>query len=203
MCDHNSKIAFGEIESTDVSFGTSANYAYDLFLEKKRKIAALEYECELLIDKYHSEMCQSHIPPQFRQNIISDMYGKDKMLCKSARTIFLTNVFSDEFRKRHQVAFEKRIWQGYEKTGVSIILNIEDSDYYYSVEIPFPKNIKDNKTKTYLMGRVKFRADRILKSKWNDFMKEWESIQKPTYDWKKCFEAIEADVEKKGVKNED
>lgn len=194
MFDDDSMIAFGEVRTTDVSFGTSANYAYELYKEKKQKISELEYECKLLVDKYHSEMCHAHIPPQFRQDIISDMFGKDTDIAYKARNHFLEFVFSKEFINKHRIVFEAPQWLGYERTSVYIILNISDSNYNYSVEIPFPNNITKEKTKTYLMGQVMFRADRILKSKWKDFIKEWEAVQMPTYDWKACFEAIEKDV---------
>ena len=183
-----------EGEVTNIAFGTMADSAYGLYLAKKKKIADLEFECNLLVDKYHSEMCHAHIPLQFRQDIISDMYGKDTDTAYKARNHFLKFVFSEEFLNKHKIVFEKPLWQGYERTGIWIIMNVADADYYYSVEIPFPKNIKEDKTKTYLMGRVKFRADRILKSKWDDCVKEWEAVQMPTYDWKACFEAIEKDV---------
>ena len=164
---------------TDIAVGTSARYAYELYNEKRRQIDALEYECRLLIDKYHSEMCNAHIPPQFRQDIINEKKKKnDKDISRLARNHFLKLVFSEDFLKEHDL----------------------DGDYYYSVEIPCPqKSIKDE-TKARLMGQVKFRADRILKSKWDEFVKEWEAVQMPTYDWKKCFEAIEKVVNEENKK---
>ena len=180
--------------TTDVSVGTTADYAYDLYQKKKQQIADLEYECKLLVDKYHSEMCYSRIPPQFRQDIINNMFGKDANLAHQTRNSFLKLVFSEEFLKKHKITFRYSQWHGYERTGVSIILDIVDTNFYYLVEIPFPENVKKDETKEYLMGRVKFRADKIEKSKWDNFVKKWNSVQMPTYDWKECFEAIEADV---------
>ena len=185
---------------TDIAVGTSARYAYELYNEKRRQIDALEYECRLLIDKYHSEMCNAHIPPQFRQDIINEKKKKnDKDISRLARNHFLKLVFSEDFLKEHQIEFKELMWLGYERTAANVMLDL-DGDYYYSVEIPCPqKSIKDE-TKARLMGQVKFRADRILKSKWDEFVKEWEAVQMPTYDWKKCFEAIEKVVNEENKK---
>lgn len=187
-----------EGEVTNIAFGTTADSAYGLYLAKKKKIADLEYECELLVDKYHSEMCHSHIPPQFRQDIIEDLFAKDKSISNAARTLFLTLVFSDDFLQKHSIVFKELMWQGYERTGAVIMLDIDGCDYYYSVEIPCPNNIKKDVTRKSLMGKVKFRVDRIAKSKWENHVKVWEAVMMPTYDWKKCFEAIEVDVAQKG-----
>lgn len=181
---------------TDIAFGTSANYAYDLYKEKMERIAALEYECKLLVDKYHSEMCHSHIPVQFRQELIEDIFSKDKKKVKFAREQFLRKGFSDNFLQKHSIAFKEVRWQGYERIGAAIIFDIDGGDYYYSFEIPFPENIKKDEIRKRLVGGVKFRADRIAKSKWDNFVKEWQSVKMPTYDWKECFKAIEADVAK-------
>ena len=85
---------------------------------------------------------------------------------------------------------------GYGRTAIGIVLAI--GDYQYTVEIPLPNNIVKPEDKERLMGQVKFRVDRIHKSKTKEFVKEMESVQMPTYDWKECFKAIEAIVEKEG-----
>ena len=177
---------------TDVTFGTTANYAYKLYLDKIRQIDDLKYECDLLIDKYHAEMCNSHIPPWFRENILDDLFSTDKDLCKVAREHFLSVCFTDKFLKKSKVEFLHQNFHGWEKTAIGIVLGI--GDYEYTVEIPIPKNIKGSKEKERLMGQVKFRADKIHKSKKDDFVKMPEVVQMPTYDWKKCFDAIEEDV---------
>lgn len=192
-------------EVTDIAFGTTADYAYRRYLAKKKMIADLEYECELLIDKYHSEMQRANIPYQFSENHINDMflepkYNKKK-LRDSARELFLEKGFSPEFLKNHKVEFVRMEFGGYHHTWIGVVLGI--GDFEYAVKLPQPKNIWSDKDKERLVGEVQFRVDRIHKSKLNEFVKEWEAVQMPTYDWKKCFEAIEKDVEKKGTKDED
>lgn len=192
-------IAFGTNETTDISCGTSANNAYGLYLEKKRQIADLEYECKLLVDKYHSEMCRAFIPMELSEVIIREMFGEDKKKKKATRKYLLDKCFTPEFVKTHKIEFSRVGWHGYSRTAVGIVLTI--GDYEYTIEIPLPQNILKEEDKERLMGRVKFRSDRIHKSKLNDFVKEWEAVQMPTYDWKKCFEAIEADVRKETNKD--
>lgn len=187
-----------EGEVTNIALGTTADYAYTLWQAKKKQIADLEYECEILVDKYHAEMGRSHMPPLFREDILDDMFGKDKELCRLSRKHFLTQCFSEGFLKKHKVEFVTHEVHGYGRTAMGIVLAI--GDYQYTVEIPLPNNIVKPKDKERLMGQVKFRVDRIHKSKLNEFVKEMESVQMPTYDWKKCFEAIENAV--KGGENE-
>ena len=177
---------------TDVTFGTTANYAYKLYLDKIRQIDDLKYECDLLIDKYHAEMCNAHIPPWFREDILDDLFSKDKDICSLARKHFLELCFSDEFLKKFEVEFVNSMKHGYGRTAFTVILGIGDYDYY--VEIPLPKNINTKDDKTRLVGQVKFQVVRLLKSKREEFFKMMESVQFLTYDWKKCFDAIEADV---------
>lgn len=183
---------------TDVSFGTTAKYAYDLYLAKMKQIDDLQYECDLLIDKYHAEMCNSHIPPWFSEDILNNLFSEDKDICKVAREHFLGLCFSDEFLKKFEVEFVNRITHGYGRTTFTVILCI--GDYDYSVEIPLPKNINNKDDKTRLVGQVKFRVDRLHKSKREEFFKVRESVQMPTYDWKECFTKIEDSVMAEFVK---
>ena len=177
---------------TDVTFGTTANYAYKRYLDKIRQIDDLKYECDLLIDKYHAEMCNSHIPPWFAENLLDSLFDENEETSRLARKHFLELCFSDEFLKKFEVEFVSHMIHGYGRTAFTVILCI--GDYDYSVEIPLPKNIKSEKDKTRLVGQVKFQVARLLKSKREEFFKEMESVQMPTYDWKKCFDAIEEDV---------
>lgn len=186
---------------TDVAFGTTAGYAYEMYLDKKRQIAALEYECELLVDKYHSEMRRSEIPCQFREHWVDDMFGKSKKEQEFARGFFMEKCFSKGFLKKHKVEFVSYRKAGYSRTSVGVVLGI--GEYEYTVEIPLPQNIFKDEDKKRLMGEVKFRVDRLHKSKKDDYVKTMESVQMPTYDWKACFDAIERDVDhasKKGAK---
>ena len=187
---------------TDIAFGTTAGYAYEMYLDKQRQIAALEYECELLIDKYHSEMCRASIPMGMYEALIMEMFGKDERKKENARKFFLDKCFTPEFVKTHKIEFSRVEWHGYNRTAAGIVLAI--GDYEYTVEIPLPQNIRDEKDKESLMGKVKFRVDRIHKSKLNEFVKEMEPVQMPTYDWQKCFAAIEKKVaeDKKTTKKE-
>ncbi len=187
---------FDHDNNTNIALGTTADYAYTSWLAKKKQIADLEYECDLLLDKYHAEMCRSHIPPQFREDILDDMFGKDKGLSRLSRKHFLTLCFSEGFLKKHKVEFVTHEVHGYGRTAIGIVLAI--GDYQYTIEIPIPKNIVKHKDKERLMGQVKFRVDRIHKSKKDEFCRQMESVQMPTYDWKACFKAIEAIVEKEG-----
>ena len=174
---------------TDVSFGTTAKYAYDLYLAKMKQIDELRYECNILIDKYHSEMCNAHIPPQFAEGFLNSLFDKNEETRRFARKHFLELCFSDEFLKKFEVEFVNGMVHGFGKTAFTVILCI--GDYDYSVEIPLPKNINSKKDKTRLVGRVQFQVNRLHKSKREEFFKVNESVQIPTYDWKECFEAIE------------
>jgi hypothetical protein len=180
-------------EVTNIAFDTTADYAYRQYLAKKKMIADLKYECELLVDKYHAEMKRADIPFMFSKNNLLDMFSKDKKVAKFTREQFLARGFSPDFLKEHKIEFVDYTRHGYHSTAIGIGLGI--GDYKYTIEFPQPANIWDEKDKEYLMGRVKFRADRIHKSKLNEGVKEWEAVQMPTYDWKACFEAIEKVVE--------
>ena len=193
MAKEDFTIEFDQTNNSNIVVGTSAERAYEMWCEKQKQIDDLEYECELLVNKYHDEMCRSHIPPQFRADILEDMFGKDKELSRLSRKHFLTLCFSKGFLKKHNVEFVTHEVHGYGRTAMGVVLAI--GDYQYTVEIPLPNNIVKSEDKERLMGQVKFRVDRIHKSKENDFLKKMESVQMPTYDWKKCFEAIEAIVE--------
>ena len=184
-------------EVTNVAFGTTAERAYEMYLSKRKQIYDLEYECELLIDKYHAEMTRADIPLMFSKDILPDMFSKDKKAVKFAREHFLEKGFSPEFLKTHKVEFKSFTRHGYTATAIGVVLGI--GDYEYTMEFPQPQNIRDEKDKKLLMGQVKFRVDRIHKSKLKEFVKEMEPVQMPTYDWKQCFEAIEAIVEKEDV----
>ena len=93
MAEDAFTVEFDQANNTNIAFGTTADYAYTLWLAKKKQIADLEYECDLLVDKYHDEMCRSHIPHQFREDILDDMFGKDKELSRLSRKHFLTLCF--------------------------------------------------------------------------------------------------------------
>ena len=181
-------------EVTNIAFATTADYAYRQYLAKKKMIADLKYECELLMDKYYSEMKLANIPFMFSQDILLDIFSKDKKAVKFAREKFLEKGFSPEFLKTHKVEFKSFTRHGYTATAIGVVLGI--GDYEYTMEFPQPQNIRDEKDKERLMGEVKFRVDRIHKSKLKKFVKEMESVQMPTYDWKECFKAIENIVDK-------
>ena len=181
-------------EVTNVAFGTTADYAYRQYLAKKKMIDDLEYECELLIDKYHSEMNRADIPLVFSNDVLLAMFSKDKKAVKFSRERFLEKGFSPEFLKSHKVEFKSFTRHGYTASAIGVVLGI--GDYEYTMEFPQPWNIRDEKDKKLLMGQVKFRVDRIHKSKTKEFVREMEPVQMPTYDWKKCFEAIETIVAK-------
>lgn len=186
-------------EVTNIAFGITADYAYERYCAKKKMIADLEYECELLVNKYHSEMQMANIPYQFSENHLRDMFTSSKefeKIRKCAREMFLEKGFSEEFLKKNKVEFVRLKFLGYNRTAIGVVLGI--GDYEYTIEFPQPQNILNKEVKERLMGNVKFRVDRLHKSKKDEFIKEMESVQMPTYDWKKCFEAIEADVEKEG-----
>lgn len=188
-------------EGTNIAFCTTADYAYELYLAKKKMIADLKYECELLVDKYHAEMKRADIPYVFSKVNLLEMFSKDKKkdkkAVKFARELFLEKGFSPDFTKRHKIEFVDYSLHGYHDTAIGITLGM--GDYEYTIEFPQPANIRDEKDKERLMGEVKFRVDRIHKSKKDEFIKEMEPVQMPTYDWKECFKSIEAIVEKDAI----
>lgn len=194
MAKDDFTIEFDHANNTNIALGTTADYAYTLWQAKKKMIADLEYECELLIDKYHTEMKRADIPLIFSKDNLLNMFSKNKKAVKFARKHFLAEGFSPDFSKEHKIEFVDYSLHGYYDTAISIKINI--GDYEYTIEFPQPQNIRDEKDKERLMGEVKFRVDRIHKSKLKEFVKEMESVQMPTYDWKKCFEAIETIVAK-------
>lgn len=196
--DWNISFDKGGVNNTNIVIGTTATYAYNLYLAKLRQIEELEYERDLLIDKYHAEMCNAHIPPQFAQGLLDSLFDENAETRRLARKHFLGLCFSDEFLKKFKVEFVNCVMHGYGKTAYTVILCI--GDYDYSVEIPLPKNIKSEKDKKSLVGRVQFRVDRLHKSKREEFFKESESVQMPTYDWKECFTKIEDKVMEEFVK---
>jgi hypothetical protein len=181
-------------EVTNIALGTTANHAYTLWLAKQKQIADLEYECDILVDKYHAEMKRADIPLIFSKDNLLNMFSKNKKMVKFARKHFLEKGFSPDFPKEHKIEFVDYSLHGYYDTAISIKLNI--GDYEYTIEFPQPWNIRDEKDKKLLMGQVKFRVDRIHKSKLKEFVKEMEPVQMPTYDWKECFMAIETIVAK-------
>ena len=188
-------VTISDGEVTNIAFGTTADYAYERYLAKKRQIADLEYECGILVDKYHAEMRKAKIPFLFSETHLKDMFDKEKKsaFVKTTREMFLEKGFSKGFLKKHKVKFVTSSTHGYSATAVGVVLGIDD--YEYTIEFPQPRNIRDEKDKEQLMGEVKFRVDRLHKSKINEFVRTMEPVQMPTYDWKKCFEAIERTVE--------
>ena len=184
-------------EMTNIAFCTTARYAYERYLEKKKMIDDLKYECELLVNKYHSEMQMANIPYQFSENHLRDMFTSSKefeKIRKCAREMFLEKGFSEEFLKKNKVEFVRLEFLGYNRTAIGVVLGI--GDYEYTIKFPQPKNIYTDEDREGLMGKVQFHVDRVHNSKKDEFIKEMESVQMPTYDWKKCFEAIETIVAK-------
>lgn len=186
------------VNNTNIVVGTTAPYAYNLYLAKRRQIEELEYECDLLIDKYHAEMCNANIPPQFAEGLLDSLFDENEETRRLARKHFLELCFSDEFLKKFEVEFVNHMKHGYGRTACTVILCI--GDYDYSVEIPLPKNINKKDDKTRLVGQVQFRVDRLLKAKREEFFKVPEPVQMPTYDWKECFTKIEDKVMEEFVK---
>ena len=187
---------------TDISFGTKADYVYDLYRAKQKMLADLKFECDCLVDKYHSEMKNAHIPLEFNEQMLVQMFCKDKKDkgaiadTKFARQKFLERGFYKVFIEKHKVKFVEYHIHGYSRTAICVVLEI--GDYRYFIEFPLPKNIIKTEDKERLMGDVKYRVDRIPKSKKDDFVKYMEPVCMPTYDWKKCFEAIEKIVNAEG-----
>ena len=180
--------------TTNIVSGTTAERAFKLWLAKRQQIADLEYESKVLVDKYHEEMCHASIPSQFREDVIDDMFGKDEKKSEFARGFFLKQCFTEEFLGKHTIEFNRVVWHGYGRTAAGVVLGI--GDYEYTIEVPMPHNIVKDEDKDRLVGMVRFRADRLHKSKKDEFVKTMEAVQMPTYDWKACFKAIEAVVEK-------
>lgn len=179
-----------------VTTGTSAEYAYELYISKKEEINRLKYECNLLIDKYHSEMCKINLPFVFSEASLEELFSSDDDVRNISRKEFLDFCFSEDFLKKNEVDFVGKVSHGYGRTAITIEMGI--GDYLYEVEIPIPENIVNDKDKEVLMGRVMFRADRMHKSKKNNFVRNLELVHKPTYNWKECFKSIEECVCKEG-----
>ena len=80
MAKDDFTIEFDQANNTNIALGTTADYAYTLWLAKKKQIADLEYECEVLVDTYHEEMRKANIPLMFSKDILLDMFSKDTMV---------------------------------------------------------------------------------------------------------------------------
>ena len=188
--------------SSDISLGTKADLAYKLFIEKKTLISNLQFECDLLIDKYHAEMSYANTPSEFSEPFLLALFNSstnekpNKDISLSFRKSFLQKGFSKAFLDSHSIDFVSYYSIGYTRTFIGIKLLI--NDFIYSIEFPQPKNIFKEEDKKHLLGQVMFRVDRIHKSKDKpeNLVKSFESVQPPTYDWKKCFDAIELFVSK-------
>lgn len=178
---------------TDISFGTKAKYVYDLYLAKRKMLDDIKFECGLLVDKYFSEIKSGHIPLEFKEQFLKDLFSEDKKKAKFTKNLFLKRGFSADFIKNHKIDFVDYEVHGYSQTAIGVVIGI--GDYNYTIQFPCPNNIIKDDDKKMLMGDVKFRVDRLHKSKVNEFMKNLESVCMPTYDWKRCFEAIEKVVE--------
>lgn len=192
----NWSIWSGEGECTNIAFGTAAQRAVDLYDAKQKLIFDLKFECKLLVEKYHAEMKRAEIPAWFREDIIWDMFDEDDKKCKFVRQGFLEKGFSSDFLKRHKVNLVSAYHAGQTHTSTGVRLEI--GDYEYSIEFPQPSNVVSDEDKENRFGELKFRVDRIHKSKKDEFVREMEPVQMPTYDWKACFEAIEKIVEEGG-----
>ena len=181
---------------TNIAFGTEAQRAVDLYDAKQKLIFDLKFECKLLVEKYHAEMKRAYIPAWFREDMIWEMFGEDGKKRKFARQGFLEKGFSKDFLKKHKVNLVSAYHVGQTRTSTGVDLEI--GAYRYSIEFPQPGNVVRDEDKEGRFGELKFRVDRIHKSKKDEFIKEMESVQMPTYDWKACFEAIEKIVEEDG-----
>lgn len=184
-------IIYGDCSSTNIALGTTAEYAYRRYCEIKEQIRDLEYECALFVDKYHAVMKEAKMPSEFTETYIEAMFeasGKEESL----RKFFLEKVFSKDFLESHKVEFIKEYRCGYSSYAIGIVLGI--GDYEYNIECPQPQNIYAEDDKKRLVGDVKFRVNRIHKSKANEVVLNLESVKSPTYDWKECFGAIEEKV---------
>ena len=181
-----------ETESGDVTAGTTAGRAYELYLATRRKIEELEYQRGLLVDKYHSEMQRAGIPGWLREGWIDDMFSSEGETRDLTRRVFLERCFSAAFRASRDVRISGLRKVGYWRTSVEV--HIEIGEYLYSVEVPLPGNIRSQEDKYRLMGQVMFRADKLPRSEAASYCKLWTPVQPPTYDWEACFRAIEDDV---------
>jgi len=200
--DYDNWSICGDGECTNIAFGTAAQRAVDLYDAKQKLISDLKFECKLLVEKYHAEMKRADIPAWFRKDILWDMFSDDAKKRKFTREGFLEKGFSKDFPKKHKVNFVSAYHVGL--SGASAGVRLEIGDYEYGIEFPQPMNVVRDEDKERFFGELKFRVDRIHKSKKDEFIKEMEPVQMPTYDWKACFEAIEKIVEsgKKDEKNE-
>lgn len=189
-------------ESTDVTFGTTARYASERYVEKKEQIDDLKYECRLLMDKYYSEMERASIPYEFRESNLLGLFSteKDETIVKESRNRFLRRGFSADFLVGREVEFVRFENHGWNRTAIGVVLGI--GGYEYTIEFPQPSNITTDEDRERLMGWVRFRVGRVHKSHKDDFTRYMETVQAPTYDWKQCFEAIEKAVEEEGKKEE-
>ena len=197
---YNTISAMPSISSTDISLGTSANTAYELYVQKQREIRNLEFERDLLINKYHDEMKKAIIPSELTEIYIVGMFDdSNKTSQSSRRKYFLEKVFSEDFLKKHKIDFIRYTFCGYSRYAVIIALGI--GNHEYCIECPLPLNIASFQDCKMLMGEVKYRADRICKSQANSLIREMESVCPPTYDWTACFAAIERAVESEAKEN--
>lgn len=186
----------GDTVHSDVTVGTSARRAYELYRAARREIEDLEYQCGLLVDNYHSEMQRADIPAWLREVWIEAMFSGDAPARDTARREFLDRCFSKDFRASHDVKPVELCYMGHSHTSAEV--RFEIGEYLYSVEVPLPGNIRSPEDKAHLMGRVMFRVDKLPMSEAASFCKEWRMVQPPTYDWKACFSAIEKDCVERG-----
>ena len=142
-------------------------------------------------------MKKAPIPVHLRKGFLNDLFDNNKKRSGFARKVFLEQSFSEKFLKKHKPKFSSLSWFGYRRTAAHLELDI--GDYLYTIEIPIPENIVSEDDMKNRMGEVKFRVDRLHKSKDEEFVRKLEPVQMPTYDRKKCFEAIEAIVGKEEV----
>lgn len=184
-------LSCGDTAHGDVTVGTAACRAYELYLAARREIEDLEYQCGLLVDNYHSEMQRADIPAWLCESWIEAMFSDDAADRDTARREFLDRCFSEDFRASHDVKPVELCYMGHSRTFVEV--RFEIGEYLYNVEVPLPDNIRSPEDKARLMGRVMFRADKLPMSEAASFCKEWRMVQPPTYDWKACFSAIEKD----------
>lgn len=180
--------------SADVTAGTTACEAFRLYCAKKAQISDLEYECRLLVDKYHAEMRRADIPGWLREGMLDDLFAANVDRREAARELFVRHCFSDGFRERHEVRFVRMQYEGYDHVAACVVLGVDG--YHYYVTVPLPQNIKRPSDKEHLMGMVMFRVHRLHESHDGDFCKELECVQPFTYYWRECFRAMEAYVER-------
>lgn len=179
-------------DSTNITGGTCAEIAYKRWQAKKQAIKELEWESELLMEKYFSEMRKACIPAELKAEFIEKMFADPKK--KTYTKLFLAKVFTEGFLKSHKVEPIRYVLCGNDAHSIGIILRIED--YEYHIICPQPQNVPYPHTD--LMGQHKYRVDYIHTSKANDFIKTMTLLVSPTYDWKECFVTIEKRVAQKG-----